>query len=79
MATTHSMEPVDAVRERRWRRVQAASGLVFLAFASLHVANQWLALAGPEAYDGFQRSARAVYQNPLVEVALVVLRPAPPR
>ena len=33
MATTHSMEPVATMRERRWRRVQAASGLVFLAFA----------------------------------------------
>src|SRR5262245_43375390 len=47
-APTHSMEPVDTVRERRWRRFHAASGLAFFTFASLHVLNQWLGPAGPE-------------------------------
>ena len=70
---THSMGRDAAVRERRWGRVQAASGLAFGAFAAVHLLNQWLAPLGPEAYDGFQSAARAVYQRPAVELALVSL------
>jgi hypothetical protein len=41
---TQSMRPSDAARERRWQRVQAASGLVFAAFVLVHLVNQWLAV-----------------------------------
>jgi succinate dehydrogenase/fumarate reductase cytochrome b subunit len=68
-----SMERADAARERRWRRVQAASGLAFGLFTAVHLVNQWLAPLGPEAYDGFQAAARAVYQQPAVEIGLVAL------
>lgn len=68
-----SMERRDAVRERRWRRVQAASGLVFVLFVGVHLLNQWIALLGAEAYDGFQAAARSVYQHPLLEPTLLVL------
>jgi len=61
-----------ASRERRWGRVQAASGLVFAGFALVHLVNQWLGALGPEAYDGFQGAARSIYQHPLAEPALVV-------
>jgi succinate dehydrogenase/fumarate reductase cytochrome b subunit len=67
------MERAGAARERRWRRVQAASGLAFGCFAAVHLVNQWLAPLGPEAYDGFQAAARAVYQQPAVELGLVAL------
>jgi succinate dehydrogenase/fumarate reductase cytochrome b subunit len=66
------MERTAAARERRWGRIQAGSGLVFLAFAALHLVNQWLALLGPAAYDGFQRGARGLYQQPALEVGLVM-------
>lgn len=68
-----SMGRPGAARERRWGRIQAASGLAFGAFVALHLANQWLALLGPEVYDGAQARARAVYQHPAGEVALVAL------
>jgi len=68
-----SMERTSAARERRWGRIQAASGLAFGVFAAVHLANQGLAPLGPEAYDGFQAAARAVYQHPAVEIALVGL------
>jgi succinate dehydrogenase/fumarate reductase cytochrome b subunit len=67
-----SMVRAAALRERRWGRIQATSGLVFLAFAALHLVNQWLALLGPAAYDGFQRATRGLYQQPLLEQALVM-------
>jgi len=70
--TVESMGPANAARERRWGRIQAASGLLFGVFVALHLANQWAAAAGPEAYDGFQRALRHVYQNPAVEIALVM-------
>ena len=68
-----SMERTNAARERRWGRIQAASGLVFGVFMAVHLANQWLAPLGPEVYDGFQVAARAVYQHPAVEIALIGL------
>ena len=68
-----SMGRTSAARERRWARIQAASGLAFGVFAAVHLANQWLAPLGPEAYDGFQSAARAVYQQPAVEIAAVGL------
>lgn len=74
MATAaDSMGRANAVRERRWARIQAASGLAFGLFTAVHLVNQWLAPFGPEAYDGFQAAARAVYQQPAVELALVAL------
>jgi hypothetical protein len=52
--------------------VQAASGLAFGAFTALHLVNQWLAPLGPEAYDGYQAAARAVYQQPAGYALLAV-------
>jgi len=51
-------------------RVQAATGLAFFAFAAVHFANTMLAAVSREAYDAYQAHARAIYQNPLVEIAL---------
>ncbi len=52
-------------------QVQAISGTIFLGFAAVHLTNTAFAIGGPEAYNGFQRAARAVYQNPLVEIGLL--------
>jgi succinate dehydrogenase/fumarate reductase cytochrome b subunit len=58
---------------RLWLRVQAVSGLVFLAFALMHLLNTALAALGPSAYNGFQRTLRTVYQQPFVEITFVLL------
>jgi succinate dehydrogenase/fumarate reductase cytochrome b subunit len=54
-------------------RVQAASGLTFSVFLTLHLINTMLGSAGPDAYDGFQASARAFYQHPLFEYIVVLI------
>ena len=71
-AGASSPAAVEAARERRWIRVQAASGLAFATFLALHLVNTAVAPAGPEAYDGFQSAARAFYQQPIVEIGLVL-------
>ena len=53
------------------RRIQAATGLVFFVFLTIHLANMWLAALGPAVYDGFQGVARVLYQWVAVEVVLL--------
>jgi succinate dehydrogenase/fumarate reductase cytochrome b subunit len=60
-----------AATSDRLLRVQAVSGLVFLAFVLVHDVNTMAAVAGEQAYDGYQASARSVYQWPGVELLLV--------
>ena len=63
--------------DQRWSRVQAISGLVFALFVATHLANTLLALGGPSAYDGFQRTVQAIYQHPVAEIFLLgVILPA---
>lgn len=59
-------------RDRAWRRAQAISGLVFLAFVLLHLLNTMFAGVSVAAYDAFQRALRPVYQHPAVEPTLVM-------
>lgn len=59
--------------DRQLLRIQAISGSVFLAFTLVHLANTGIASLGLEAYDGFQSVARLAYQNPLVEVGLLLV------
>jgi succinate dehydrogenase/fumarate reductase cytochrome b subunit len=54
-------------------RIQAASGLAFAVFASLHLVNTMLAALGAGAYNGFQRALRPVYQFPAVEIGLLAV------
>ena len=70
---TPAASGADPNSELFWMRVQAASGLTFALFLSIHLANNLLGTAGPEAYDGFQSGARAFYQNPLVEFVVVLI------
>jgi len=53
------------------QRVQAATGLAFGLFALPHLFNTMLAAVGGDLYDAFQTRARAVYQHPIVELALI--------
>lgn len=57
----------------RLLKVQVVSGLVFSAFAFLHLTNTMLGSLGPETYDGVQRTLQRGYQAPVLEVVLVVL------
>jgi succinate dehydrogenase/fumarate reductase cytochrome b subunit len=54
-------------------RIQAAAGSVFLIFTVFHLANTVAASVGMEEYNRFQRSVRAVYQHPLVEIGGLAL------
>jgi len=54
-------------------RLQAAAGTVFLIFTALHLANTATAAVGVEAYNAYQRSIRAVYQHPVVEIGGLAL------
>lgn len=55
----------------RLAKVQAVTGLLFSLFALVHLTNTALAVLGADLYDGFQGSARLVYQLPLLELALI--------
>jgi succinate dehydrogenase/fumarate reductase cytochrome b subunit len=52
-------------------RAQAVSGLLFSLFVVIHLANTALAVLGADLYDGFQSTARGIYQWPLLELALL--------
>lgn len=54
-------------------RIQAISGIVFSLFVAVHMLNTAFALGGPESYNAFQRAARVFYQNPLVEIVLLLI------
>ena len=64
--------PADAPSDRRLARVQAVSGLCFLAFVALHLVNLMLAARSPAAYNAFQRALRPLYQFPPLELGLVM-------
>lgn len=49
------------------RTVQAASGMLFAAFLSVHLLNTWLAAAGSGMYTTVQALASTVYQAALLE------------
>ena len=53
------------------KQIQAATGLLFLLFVSLHLINTYLAALGPAVYDSAQSVLRNFYHFPPVE-ALVL-------
>ncbi len=57
--------------EQKLQRTQAISGVLFSVFVLAHLFNQMLASLGAQTYDRVQSQLRAVYQWPLIEVALV--------
>jgi len=59
--------------ERRLLKTQALSGTVFLFFTLIHLTNTGIAALGIDAYDGFMVNARAVYQNPLIEITALLI------
>ena len=61
----------SAVNNPKLAQVQAVSGLLFSVFALVHLVNTALAILGADLYDGFQSSARGIYQWPPLELALV--------
>ena len=59
--------------ERRLLRIQAFSGSIFLVFALVHLANAAMAARGVDAYQGWLGAARTIYQQPIVEIGLLML------
>lgn len=53
----------------RW---QAISGLVFGVFLTLHLLNLMASVFGPGLYDAFALRVRPLYQQPLVEVGVLL-------
>lgn len=53
------------------KQIQAATGLVFAVFLSLHLANTWTASLGPGVYDGLQAALRQFYQLAPVEALIL--------
>ncbi len=53
------------------KKIQAGSGLAFLAFVTVHLLNTWAAALGPAAYDGLQALLRFVYQFAPLEALLL--------
>ncbi len=60
------------VSERTLVRVQAGSGLLFAIFVVAHLLGTLLAPFGAATYDGVQSTLRAVYQEPWVEISLLL-------
>jgi len=52
-------------------RVQCVTGCLFGLFVLVHLANLAAAPLGADAYNSFQRTARAVYQFPLLEIGML--------
>jgi hypothetical protein len=53
------------------RRFHAYAAIVLVAYASVHIANHLVGLAGIEAHLAFMESFRTVYRNPVVEAVLL--------
>lgn len=62
-----------AFGDRTLKRLQAASGIAFLPFLLVHLSNALLAIAGAQAYDGFQQWAQRIYHRPAIELLFVIL------
>ncbi len=65
MASTHD--------ERFWIRIQAASGLAFSIFLTLHLSNTMAAPAGEARFNAIQDGVRVYYQTPVLEILGVAL------
>ena len=61
----------SAERERFWIRIQAASGLAFSLFLTLHLANTVAAPGGEATFNAVQDGARRFYQTMVFEILLV--------
>ncbi len=59
--------------EARLVAVQAIAGGLFFIFLVLHLSNNVLAGLGADTYNTYQRTVRAIYQQPVLELLLVVL------
>jgi len=59
--------------EARLGNVQAIAGGLFFVFLLLHLSNNLLAGLGVETYNSYQRAVRAIYQQPVLELLLVVV------
>lgn len=53
------------------RKLHAFSGLLLAIYATFHLANHLVGLAGVEAHIAFMQSLRTIYRQPVVEVALI--------
>lgn len=57
----------------RLRQTQAIAGVLFFVFLFLHLGNTLLATQGPGAYNSYQQFLQGFYQNPAIELGIVIL------
>lgn len=58
--------------ERTLARIQAASGLLFALFLTVHLLALFASALGPGNYDAVQRATATVYRSPAYEVLLLL-------
>lgn len=54
-------------------RSQAVAGALFFLFLLLHLSNILLAPLGAEVFNEYQRTVRALYQYPVIELVIVMI------
>lgn len=72
MDDSQPQPPAQRRREHRLVRWQAITGLVFGAFLLLHLVNVMASVFGPGLYDAVQVRIRPLYQQPLVELGVLL-------
>ncbi|MBO6557230.1 MAG: hypothetical protein JJ934_15015 [Pseudomonadales bacterium] len=65
-------EPNVTDIEDRLRKTQAIAGAFFSVFVLLHLSNIALAPLGVETFNNYQRLLRQFYQNPIIELFIVI-------
>lgn len=72
MTDTTLADASSTTIEDRLRRVQAVAGALFSIFVLLHLSNIALAPFGIEAFNAYQRVIRTFYQQPVIELIIVI-------
>ncbi len=65
-------EPNVTNIQDRLRKTQAIAGALFSVFVLLHLSNIALAPLGIETFNNYQRLIRQFYQNPIIELFIVI-------
>ena len=73
LAQTAGVPGVKSQLEWRLIRAQAIAGSLFAIFLILHLSNIAVAPFGADAFNEYQRTLRAFYQQPIIEITIIVL------
>ncbi len=71
-ATLNTVISNDRTLEKRLVNTQEIAGSLFSVFVILHLSNIFLAPMGVETFNQYQRFIRQFYQNPVIEIGVVI-------